>query len=72
MPNTPRDLDTSVPDWVSDHPATVAVFQEFGIDDCRGGKSLANARGQQGIDPNVVLAKRLLCIDANQQVDNQP
>ena len=26
------DLDTSVPDWVIDHPETLAVFQELGID----------------------------------------
>ncbi len=25
------DLDTSVPDWVIDHPETLTVFQELGI-----------------------------------------
>ena len=33
------DLDTSVPDWVIDHPETLSVFQELGIDTCCGGKS---------------------------------
>ncbi|MBI3465040.1 MAG: DUF542 domain-containing protein [Planctomycetes bacterium] len=31
------DLDTSVPDWIIEHPETLALFQEFGIDYCCGG-----------------------------------
>jgi regulator of cell morphogenesis and NO signaling len=26
------DLDTPVPDWVVEHPQSLAVFQELGID----------------------------------------
>lgn len=53
------DLDTPVPDWVIEHPATLAVFQEYGIDYCCGGKSLAYACRQQGLDEQVVLMKLL-------------
>jgi len=35
------DLDTSVPDWIIEHPETLATFQELGIDYGCGGKSLA-------------------------------
>ena len=58
------DLDTPVPDWVVEYPATLAVFQELGIDCCCGGKSLAHACHQQGIGAEWVLAKLLRCIDA--------
>jgi iron-sulfur cluster repair protein YtfE (RIC family) len=51
------DLDTSVPDWVIEHPETLPIFQELGIDYSCGGKSLAYACRQQGIDPHVVLKK---------------
>jgi iron-sulfur cluster repair protein YtfE (RIC family) len=52
---TECDLDTSVPDWVIDHPQTLSVFREFGIDDSCGGKSLEYVCDQQGIDGNLVL-----------------
>jgi iron-sulfur cluster repair protein YtfE (RIC family) len=59
------DLDTSVPDWVIEHPATLAVFQECGIDYCCGGKSLAYACRHQGLDEQVVLEKLLGCLHEN-------
>ena len=34
------DLDTSVPDWIIEHPETLTVFLDFGIDYSCGGKSL--------------------------------
>jgi regulator of cell morphogenesis and NO signaling len=49
------DLDTPVPDWVIEHPESLAVFQELGIDYCCGGKSLGFACRQQGLDPQAVL-----------------
>lgn len=51
------DLDTSVPDWVIEHPTSLAVFQELGIDYCCGGKSLAHACRERGLDAKTVLAK---------------
>ena len=48
-------LDSSVPDWVIEHPVTLAVFQALGIDYCCGGKSLAFACREQGHEPATVL-----------------
>lgn len=57
------DLDTAVPDWVIEHPETLAVFQKFGIDYSCGGKSVAYACRQQSLDEQVVLKKLLGCLD---------
>lgn len=64
---TDCDFDTPVPDWIIEHPQTLAVFQELGIDYSCGGKSLAYACHQQGLDAQVVLAKLLTCLDATPQ-----
>ena len=50
-------LDTPVPDWVIEHPESLAVFQELGIDYCCGGKSLAYACRERGLDAPTILAK---------------
>lgn len=55
---TACDLDTSVPDWIIDHPETLGVFQEMGIDYSCGGKSLEYLCVNRGLDANQVL-KRL-------------
>ena len=65
------DLDTPVPDWVIEHPETLAVIQDLGIDYSCAGKSLAYACSQRGIDAKMALAKLLRCIDANRQGDCQ-
>lgn len=57
-------LDSSVPDWVIEHPVTLAVFQVLGIDYCCGGKSLAFACREQGHEPATVLGK-LRCLIAD-------
>jgi regulator of cell morphogenesis and NO signaling len=64
---TACDLDTSVPDWIIDHPETTAVFRELGIDCSCGGKSLAYACQQQGLEPEQVLARLLRCVHEHQQ-----
>lgn len=51
------DLDTSVPDWVIEYPAALAVFEGLGIDCCCGGKSLRYACLERGLDAEVVLAR---------------
>ena len=61
---TSCDLDTSVPDWVIEHPETLTVFQKLGIDYSCGGKSLAYASQEQGHDPATVLG-RLRCLIAD-------
>jgi regulator of cell morphogenesis and NO signaling len=60
---TSCDLDTSVPDWVIEHPQTLAVFQELGIDYSCGGKSLAYACRERALNAEVVLARLLRCLD---------
>lgn len=64
---TDCDLDTSVPDWIIEHPATTAVFRELGIDDSCGGKSLAYACRQRGLDPQTVLARLLGRLEVKRQ-----
>jgi len=60
---TSCDLDTSIPDWVIEHSETLAVFQELGIDYSCGGKSLAYACRERGLDTGMVLAKLLRCLE---------
>lgn len=50
------DLDSSVPDWVIEYPETLELFQNLGIDYCCGGKSLAYACREAGLDASAVLA----------------
>lgn len=50
------DLETSVPDWLIDHPQTLAVFERYGIDYNCGGKSLEYACRERGLSPQEVLA----------------
>lgn len=51
------DLDSSVPDWIIEHPETMPVFRELGIDSCCGGKSLAYACREQGLAAKAVLER---------------
>lgn len=64
---TSCDLDTSVPDWIIEHPDTLAVFQELRIDYSCGGKSLAYVCGQRGLDAAAVLAMLLRRLDEEKQ-----
>jgi iron-sulfur cluster repair protein YtfE (RIC family) len=59
---TSCDLDTSVPDWIIEHPETLAVFQELGIDYSCGGKSLAWACRERGLNAAVVLNELRRCL----------
>ncbi len=59
---TDCDLDTAVPDWVIDHPETLLLFQQLGIDTSCGGKSLRYACLQRGLDGPAVLTKLLVCL----------
>lgn len=49
------DLDSSVPDWMIEHPETTRIFEACGIDSSCGGKSLAYACRERGIDAKDVL-----------------
>lgn len=57
------DLDTSIPDWVIDHPESAAVFDELRIDTSCGGKSLRYLCQQKGLDPVTILERLLNVID---------
>ena len=49
-------LDTTVNDVLHCHPATMRVFNAFGVDACCGGAaSLADAAGDAGIEPVALL-----------------
>jgi regulator of cell morphogenesis and NO signaling len=68
------DLDTSIPDWVIEHPELLAVFEELGIDSCCGGVSLAYACRRQGLDAQAVLEivrARLAVAPTHNQPGNQ-
>ncbi|WP_040352277.1 DUF542 domain-containing protein [Blastopirellula marina] len=60
-------LETSVPDWVVDHPETLVVFQELEIDYCCGGKSLEFACQEQGLNEHEVLRKLRKLIGENDE-----
>lgn len=62
MPDTHCGLDTPVPEWIIDHPETQAAFQELGIDCSCGGKSLAYACRERGLNPALVLTKLHHCL----------
>lgn len=69
------DIDTSVPDWVIEHPETLVVFQELRIDYCCGGKSLAYACQEAGLDAVAILSKirRLTAVgDKGSFPENEP
>jgi iron-sulfur cluster repair protein YtfE (RIC family) len=48
-------LDTPVPDWVIEHPAALAMFEELGLDYSCGGKSLAYTCEERGVNAHEVL-----------------
>lgn len=59
------DLDTTVPDWVIEHPETLAVFEELGIDCSCGGKSLAYVCCERGLAVEKVLFELQRCLNAD-------
>jgi regulator of cell morphogenesis and NO signaling len=65
------DLDTSVVDWVIEHPVTASVFEQLGINYCCGGISLEYTCAKQGLNTQVVLSMLLSCVQANQSKDQK-
>ncbi len=51
------DLDTSIPDWIIEHPETHSLFGELGLDTSCAGKSLEYVCRQQGYSPSDVLQR---------------
>jgi regulator of cell morphogenesis and NO signaling len=66
---TDCDLDTSVPDWIIEHPETLAVFQSLGIDCSCGGKSLAYACRGRGLAADKVLIQLHQRLQAERPAD---
>ncbi len=64
---TDCSLETSVPDWIIDHPETLLVFQDLGIDYSCGGKSLEFVCQEQGLEEQFVLSKLREVIDGGKQ-----
>ena len=58
------DLEKNVVEWVIDHPESMAVFQQYGIDYSCAGKSLKYACLRRGINPLQVLAEINRAIEA--------
>ena len=67
---TSCDLDTSVPDWIIEHPETLAVFEALGIDCSCGGKSLAYACRERGLAVKTVLLELRRCLDPHSPADD--
>ena len=65
---TSCDLETSVPDWIIEHPQTLAVFLQFGLDYSCGGKSLRYLCQQQGVNAEYVLDTLLRLLNEGEQV----
>jgi regulator of cell morphogenesis and NO signaling len=61
---TSCDLHTSAPDWIIEHPDTLVVFRELGIDYCCGGRSLEYACQQQDLNAQVVLFTLHQCLSS--------
>lgn len=68
---TDCDLESSPVDWVIDHPSTLALFEELGIDYSCAGKSLKYNCHQLSLDPQAVLAKLLELIRAEDQTQSE-
>lgn len=54
---TDCSLDTAVPDWIIEHPETLAVFEELEIDYSCGGRSLEYACREQHLNAAMVLER---------------
>ncbi|TWT61424.1 hypothetical protein [Rubinisphaera italica] len=54
---TDCSLESSIPDWIIDHPETIPIFKEMGIDSSCGGKSLEYLCLLQDLDKQFVFSK---------------
>ena len=69
MSMTECGLETSVPDWLIEHPEILPVLQKLGIGYSCGGKSLEYACEERGLDVNSVPTTFREVIEANQNTD---
>lgn len=59
------DLDSSVPDWIIDHPKTERIFDELEIDKCCQGTSLESHCQKLALNAEEVLARLLSAIQVS-------
>ena len=59
--------DNCVTDWVIEHPETLTVFQQHGIDYSCGGKSLSFACEEQGLEVDGVLEALHIAVDGTEE-----
>ncbi|MCC7339142.1 MAG: hypothetical protein IT422_28955 [Pirellulaceae bacterium] len=57
------DLETSIPDWIIEHPQTQRVFDALELDTSCGGKSLEYVCHHCGLSPQDVLEKLRLVVN---------
>lgn len=57
------DLDSSIPDWIIEHPETQPVFEQLNFDTSCGGKSLWFVCQHAGLSPPAVLEQLRQIID---------
>lgn len=50
------ELELSVPDWLIENPEALRALEQLGIDYLCGGKSLATACRERGLNPQQTLA----------------
>ncbi len=51
------DLDNCIPDWIIEHPETLRVFNDLGLDTSCAGKSLHYVCIHHGLSPQEVLQR---------------
>ena len=57
------DLNTSLPDWIIDHPESERVFKLLELDTSCEGKSLEYVCRQRGLEPQEVLRQLRRAVD---------
>ena len=48
-------FESSIVDWVVEHPELIPFFEKQGIDYCCGGRSVENACRERGIEPQLII-----------------
>ena len=66
---TSLELESSVVEWVIEHPEVQGVLESLGIDQSCQGKSLDYVCRQMGLDPHFVLKQLHEVIEADSGVD---
>lgn len=62
------DLDSTIPDWMIEYPASTRVFDELELDVSCGGKSLRYVCCQQGLDPDLVLDRLVAVVSKTAKI----